>query len=133
MRFAFPPYILLVVVATRWIPVVMTILTSAKAALAARILVTFPFLCSGIIKLIDFEGGVAEMAHFGLQPAYMFNVATIVVQLVGSALIIADRLAWLGAGALAVFTALTIVIAHHFWSITEEPFRTIAMLFRWSM
>ncbi|WAJ29730.1 hypothetical protein [Antarcticirhabdus aurantiaca] len=45
----------------------------------------------------------------------------------GSALVVADRWAWLGAGALGVFTALTIPIVHHVGSMTEEPFRTIAV------
>jgi len=66
------------------------------------------------------------MAHFGLEPAVAFNIATVVVQLGGSLLIILNRYTWLGAGALGIFTALTIPIVHHFWSMTEEPFRTIA-------
>jgi transmembrane protein len=103
-----------------------TVLRSRGLALAARIVLTFPFWGSGLSKLIDFQGGVGEMAQFGLQPAAAFNVAVILVQLGGSALVIADRRAWLGAGALGVFTALTIPVVHHFWSMTQEPFRTIA-------
>lgn len=95
-------------------------------ALVARLALTFPFWGSGLSKLINFDAGVAEMAHFGLQPAVAFNLATIVVQLGGSLLIIANRLVWLGAGALAVFTGLTVILVHHFWTMTEEPFRTIA-------
>lgn len=90
----------------------------------ARILLTFMFWGSGLSKLIDFNAGVAEMAHFGLEPAVAFNVATIITQLGGSILIILNRWTWLGAGALAVFTALTIPIVHHFWTM-EEPFKTI--------
>lgn len=66
------------------------------------------------------------MDRFGLEPAVAFNIATVVVQLGGSLLIIRNRYTWLGAGALGIFTALTIPIVHHFWSMTEEPFRTIA-------
>jgi transmembrane protein len=90
----------------------------------ARIVLTFMFWSSGLAKLIDFNGGLAEMAHFGLEPAWLFNIATIIVVFGGSLLIVLDRWAWLGAGALAVFTALTIPIAHGFWAM-EEPFRTI--------
>jgi transmembrane protein len=43
------------------------------------------------------------------------NVLTIVTQLGGSLLIILNRWTWLGAGALAVFTALTIPLVHNFW------------------
>jgi transmembrane protein len=90
----------------------------------ARIVLTFGFWGSGLSKLIDFQGGVAEMAQFGLEPAVAFNIATIITQLVGSALIILNRWTWLGAGALGVFTALTIPLVHHFWTM-EEPFRTM--------
>lgn len=90
----------------------------------ARIVLTFGFWGSGLSKLIDFQGGVAEMAHFGLEPAVAFNIATIITQLVGSALVILNRWTWLGAGALGVFTVLTIPIAHNFWAM-EEPFKTM--------
>ncbi|WP_312402569.1 DoxX family protein [Rhizobium sp.] len=90
----------------------------------ARTVLTFMFWASGLSKLIDFNAGVAEMAHFGLEPAVAFNVATIITQLGGSILIILNRWTWLGAGALAVFTALTIPLVHHFWTM-EEPFKTI--------
>lgn len=73
----------------------------------ARILLTFMYWASGLSKLIDFNGGVAEMQHFGLEPAVAFNIAVIVTQIGGSLLVILNRYAWLGAGALAVFTALT--------------------------
>ena len=95
-------------------------------AVFARIVLTFPFWGSGLSKLIDFQGGVAEMAQFGLEPATLFNIATIIVQLGGSLLIILNRHVWLGAGALGVFTGLTILLVHDFWTMTEEPFRTIA-------
>lgn len=102
------------------------LLRQGAVAVIARVLLTFPFWGSGLAKLIDFQGGVAEMAHFGFAPPVAFNVATIIVQLGGSLLIILNRCAWLGAGALGIFTALTIPLVHHFWSMTEEPFRTIA-------
>lgn len=92
----------------------------------ARVALTFPFWGSGLAKLIDFNAGTAEMAQFGLEPAALFNIGTIIVQLGGSILVIANRYVWLGAGALALFTALTIPLVHHFWSIPDEPFRTIA-------
>jgi transmembrane protein len=100
-------------------------ITGSRAfGFVARLVLTSMFWLSGIAKLADFNGGVAEMAHFGLEPPALFNIATAVVQLVGSALIIANRWTWLGAGMLAVFTALTIPIAHNFCTM-EEPMRTI--------
>ncbi|QRM54787.1 DoxX family protein [Sinorhizobium sp. BG8] len=90
----------------------------------ARTILTSMFWASGLSKLIDFNAGVVEMAHFGLQPAPFFNVAVALTQIAGSALVIANRWTWLGAGMLSVFTALTIPIAHNFWTM-EEPFRTL--------
>lgn len=103
------------------------LLNRPAAAVIARVALTFPFWTSGVSKLIDFQAGVAEMAHFGLEPAALFNVATVVVQLAGSLFVIVGRQVWLGAGALGVFTGLTVLLVHHFWTITEEPFRTIAL------
>lgn len=103
---------------------ISTLLESRVFVFVARLILTFMFWGSGLAKLFDFQGGVAEMAHFGLQPAVVFNVLTIIVQLGGSILIITNRAAWLGAGALAVFTLLTIPIAHAFWTM-QEPMATL--------
>lgn len=88
-------------------------------ALLARIILTFAFWGSGLAKLIDFKAGVAEMAMFNLPYPELMNVLTIVTQLGGSLLIILNRWTWLGAGALAVFTALTIPLVHKFWALPE--------------
>lgn len=106
---------------------ISSLLRRPAAAFVARVLVTLPFWTSGLAKLINFEDGVAEMAHAGLQPAIAFNLATIATQLIGSVLIVLNRGAWLGAAALSLFTGLTILLVHHFWAIAEEPFRTIAL------
>jgi transmembrane protein len=103
---------------------ITTITASNWFGLLARIVLTYMFWASGLAKLIDFNGGMAEMAQFGLQPAAVFNTLVIITQLGGSALIIANRYTWLGAGALGIFTALTIPLVHTFWTM-EEPFRTI--------
>ncbi|PHK94761.1 DoxX family protein [Pseudoroseomonas rhizosphaerae] len=97
-----------------------TILGSAAVERLARIVLCFPFWGSGLDKLLDFQGGVAEMAHFGLNPPVLFNILVIVTQLGGSALVILNRWTWLGSGALGVFTALTIPIVHHFWRLEGE-------------
>jgi uncharacterized membrane protein YphA (DoxX/SURF4 family) len=81
----------------------------------ARIALTSAYWIGGLTKLFDFNGAVAEQAHFGLAPAAAFAVATIVVELIGSALIITGHFVWLGAGALAVFTVAATLIAHPFW------------------
>ncbi|ARP99593.1 DoxX family protein [Pseudorhodoplanes sinuspersici] len=86
-------------------------------AILARIVLTFAFWGSGLAKLINFQEGVAEMAMFNLPNPVMMNILTIITQLGGSLLIIINRWTWLGAGALAVFTALTIPLVHKFWAL----------------
>lgn len=49
--------------------------------------------------------------------------ATILVQIGGSLLIIVGRQAWLGAGALGVFTAIATLIAHPFWQVADPMAR----------
>ncbi|MCV9997708.1 DoxX family protein [Pararhizobium sp. YC-54] len=101
-----------------------SLVSSRAFGYLARTILTYMFWASGLAKLIDFNAGVAEMSFFGLEPAPIVNIAVIVIQLGGSALVIANRWTWLGAGALAVFTALTIPIAHTFWTM-QEPMKTI--------
>jgi len=101
----------------RW---VVAVLSSRIIETAARVLFTFPFWGSGLAKLANFSGGMAEMSQFGLEPAWLFNSLTIFVQLTGSALIIGKRGTWLGAGMLGVFTFLTIPIVHAFWRLEGE-------------
>ena len=84
----------------------------------ARIALTSAFLIGGIQKLADFPGAVAEQAHFGLQPAWLWAVAAIIVELAGSALVIFGRWVWLGAGGLGVLTAVAMLTANNFWTMT---------------
>ncbi|WGF90276.1 DoxX family protein [Marinivivus vitaminiproducens] len=83
------------------------------------LLLTLPYWTSGIAKLVDWDGALAEAGHFGLNPAWFVVAATILVQVGGSASVILGRHAWLGAGALGVFTALATLIAHPFWQIAD--------------
>ncbi|WP_369058254.1 DoxX family protein [Caulobacter sp. 73W] len=102
---------------------VAAILRSPAASLAGRILLTLPFWWSGLTKLANLDAAFGEAAHFGLQPAWLTVAATILVQVGGSALIIAGRLSWLGAGALGVFTAIATLIAHPFWTVADPMAR----------
>ena len=95
------------------------ILRSRLFYLVATSLLTYVFWWSGLTKVLDFQATVGEMEHFGLQPAVLFALATIAVQLLGSmAIVTCSRWAWLGAGALAGFTLSTIPLAHRFWDMT---------------
>ena len=87
----------------------------------AAVLLTFLYWSSALALAIDFNNTKSMMAHLGLTPAAAFAIATIIVQLGGSLLVIlGGRFVWLGAGALAVFTLLTIPVAHRFWEMTGE-------------
>jgi len=93
------------------------ILGSPLIAGAARVVLCLPFWWSGLTKLFYFSGGTAEMADLGLPMPGVFNALTIVVQLGGSVLVIANIQTWLGAGALGVFTAMATLLAHQFWRV----------------
>jgi transmembrane protein len=82
---------------------------------------TYMFWWSAVAKLLDLPATQAEMAHFGLNPPWLFALGTIALQLAGSALVIfGGRLAWLGAAALGLFTLATIPISHDFWNMQGQ-------------
>lgn len=92
------------------------------AALAATFL-TLPYWTSGLAKLADLGGALGEARHFGLEPAALVVGLTILVQIGGSLAIILGRQAWLGAGALGIFTAAATIIAHPFWQVADPMAR----------
>lgn len=94
----------------------------------ARVLMAVVFLASGLAKLIDFQGGVAEMRAAGLEPAVLVNVLVALYMLLASALLILDRYLMLGAGLLISFLLLSILIVHRFWALAE-PEAHLALLF----
>lgn len=97
---------------------IAAILDWPVTAQVARLALVAPYLIGGFTKLTDWQGAVAEQAHFGIQPAALFAAITIFVELVGPVLILADRLAWLGAGMLGVFTLFAAILANAFWTMT---------------
>jgi len=94
------------------------ILTSRALFTFGRVLITFMYWYAGIGFLLNFSGAIDQMRALGLEPAPVIAALTIVVELVGSWLIIDGRLAWLGAGMLGVFTLATIPMIHDFWNMT---------------
>ena len=99
----------------RW---VAGVLDSIAFSVLARLVLTFGFWLSALQKLFDFPGAIDEMQLFKLSPPVAYAIAALVVQIVGTALIMWGRYVWLGAGVLAVFTALTIPVAHRFWDLS---------------
>lgn len=92
----------------------------------ARLALVSAYLLGGVVKALDFPGAVAEQAHFGLQPAAFFAGLTIVVELLGAALVMSRRWVWLGAGMLGVFTGLAALTANAFWTMPEGHDRFMA-------
>jgi uncharacterized membrane protein YphA (DoxX/SURF4 family) len=84
--------------------------------LAARIILTAAYVYGGFVKLFDFDAAIAEQEHFGLHPGWLWAAMAIVVELGGSALVIAGRLVWLGAGAIGALTAIATIVANDFWN-----------------
>jgi transmembrane protein len=99
------------------------LLGNRSFATVAAALLTLPYWTSGIAKLFDLGGALGEARHFGLEPAALVVALTIAVQIGGSLLIILGRQAWLGAGALGVFTAAATLIAHPFWQVADPVTR----------
>jgi transmembrane protein len=86
-----------------------------------RVLLTFMFWSSAVVKLMHFEDAIGEMKHFGLSPAGPVACAVIAVSLGGSLLVMfGGGYAALGAALLAGFTLLTIPVAHDFWNMSGE-------------
>ncbi|HWA46781.1 MAG TPA: DoxX family protein [Dongiaceae bacterium] len=106
---------------------VSTLLRVPSLRLVARVALTCAFWWGALTKLTDFPSAIAEAQHFGLEPAALVVVATIIVQLGGSLLLIFDRWAWLAAGALGIFTLFATLIAHDFWNVTDAMQRFRAL------
>ncbi|WP_231604216.1 DoxX family protein [Leclercia sp. J807] len=100
-------------------------LRSAAALIIARIVLTSFFWMAGLFGLFNFGEIAQEMAGVGLPLPAFFAILTILCQLAAPAVIILNPkgYGWLGAGALIIFTLLTIPLGHAFWRF-EEPMRT---------
>ena len=84
----------------------------------ARFALVVTFLASGLSKIANFSGGVAEMAQAGMPAPAAMTLLSIFVELTGSVLVLTNRWVWLGAGMLGVFTAAGAVTAHAFWKVS---------------
>ncbi len=91
-------------------------LTRAPVRWIALLGLCAAYLQGGFNKLTDFGAAIAEMQHFGVQPAAPLAAAVIVLELGAAALILTGRLRWLGALALAAFTLGATLVANRYWS-----------------
>jgi uncharacterized membrane protein YphA (DoxX/SURF4 family) len=83
------------------------------------------YLQGGLTKALDWPGALAEMRHFGLEPAPLFALATILVELGAALAILAGWRRWIGALTLAAFTLAATFLANRFWEM-EGPARFAA-------
>lgn len=100
-----------------WIAIV---LASPWTWRLARVALVSAYLIGGVNKLVHFPAAVAEQEHFGLHPAWLWAAFAIVLEIGGSLLVAAGRLVWLGAGGLGVLTAVAMLVANNFWSMTGQ-------------
>ena len=100
---------------------------AGAARLLALLLLCAAYIQGPVTKILDFQGAIAEMAHFGLAPAPLFAVGVIVFELGATAMILTGRWRWLAALALAGFTLVATFIAIRFWELPAGQERTMAM------
>lgn len=106
--------------------IVEAILDARPPRFLAKLALVSAYVLGGVVKAADFPAAVAEQAHFGLDPPALFAVLSIVVELLGSALVMTRRWVWLGAGILGVFTALAAITANAFWAMPAGRDRFMA-------
>ena len=97
--------------------IIAAILSAPVTTWLARVGLTLPYWWSGVDKLLYPQAALAEMHATGLPASWLLYGLILVVQLGGSLAIICNRYTWLGAGALAVFTAFATYLAHAFWKL----------------
>jgi len=94
---------------------------SSRSALAVRwialLALCSAYLQGGLVKALNFNGAVAEMAHAELAPPGPFAAATIVLDLAAPLAILTGRFRWLGALALAAFTLMATFLVNRFWEM----------------
>lgn len=101
------------------------------AAAPATRTVALLALCAAYIqgplsKIVNFDGAIAEMSHFGLHPAPVFAITVIAFELAASVMVVFGLLRWAGASALAGFTILATFIALRFWELPAGADRMMA-------
>lgn len=88
--------------------------------LLARIVLTSAYFIGGVNKAFNFPAAVAEQAHFGLQPAAVWALAAITLELAAPILIVWGKFVWLAAGGLGVLTLIASVVANDFWNLSGQ-------------
>ena len=88
--------------------------------LAGRILLAYIFVLSGYGKITNFAGTAGYMAKYGMPMIEFFLVCAILLELVGSLMLVVGWKARWGALALIVFVVPTTLIFHAYWAVPPE-------------
>ena len=88
--------------------------------LVGRLLIAALFLPAGLAKLSGFEGTVGYIASVGLPMATAGAAVAVVVEIAGSAALLAGFQTRVAALVLAAFTLVATVIFHAFWAVPPE-------------
>lgn len=93
------------------------LLMSDAILICARVLLTSFFWVAGLFGIFKFSVMVETIKAHRLPMPRLIVVLMVTTELVGSILLVTDfrSLGWLGAGALGVFTLLSIPLGHAFW------------------
>ncbi|MHC8407471.1 DoxX family protein [Pseudomonas sp. TMB3-21] len=86
-------------------------------SILARLILTSFFWIAGLFGIFNFGVMVETIKAHGLPMPRLIVVLMVTTELVGSILLVTDfrSTGWLGAGALGVFTLLSIPLGHAFW------------------
>lgn len=105
--------------------------TTANNALnlAGRVLLAALFLPAGISKLTGFEGTVGYIASVGLPLPVVGAVLALLVEIVGSAALIAGFGTRIAALVLALFTLVASFFFHAFWAVPADQAFMVQLLF----
>ncbi len=98
--------------------IIARILDSNATWVLARGVLTFVFWSAGLGQLVTFNVSAAQMTALHLVPGAVFATIVPITLLLGSVMIVFDRMLWLGTGILSIFLVLTIPLVHPFWSMS---------------
>ena len=97
--------------------------------LIGRILIAFIFIFAGYGKITGFEGTVGYIASKSMPLPQLAAIGAIIIELGGGLLLVFGYKARWAAAALFVFTALTALIFHNFWSVPADQVQNMMIHF----
>lgn len=94
--------------------------TNTLLLIIAKLLIIWLFLPAGINKILGFEGTVGYIASTGLPFATLGAVGAIIVEVVGSLLLLIGYQQRLVSLIFAIFTLASNIIFHAYWNAPAE-------------